>query len=140
MPWEYQKSDALYTEWHEFHGDIEMYFCSSAYDIEERCYIITDKEEIRFVLSEYMKAVNITHSRKEVEEANFPSDWGARYTIEISILDSIDDDGNRDIEKNLFVDFINEDTTLSNSYKGVYYYYNLSEELHNFVINYDNQN
>ena len=143
MPWEYEKGDALYMDWQDYHGEIEMYICSHAYITDEPgryCAHITDEAVIKDVLEEYMKVKNVTHSREEWEAENFPEDWGDDYIIEISRVDSRDSDGNRDEGEVIFYDHINSNTTWSKSYKGVYYYYHITDDLHDFVINYDDEN
>lgn len=143
MPWEYQKNDALYEDWFEYRGEIEMYLCSRGYETEESgryCAQITDREVIKDTLLEYMSVSNITHSRKEVEDADFPEDWGETYIIEISRVISRNPDGSRKDGSNLLISYIHENTTLAKSYKGVYYYYNVTDELYDFVIDYDDEN
>jgi hypothetical protein len=140
MPWEYHKSDALYLSWYEYHGEIEMYMGS--YETEDGSYYvhITDRQEIKNVLEMYMEVSNVTHSRKEIEQANFPDDWGESYVIEISRVDERDSEGIRISGENLFVTYVYENTTLAKSYQGVYYYFNVTDDFHNFVINYPIEN
>ncbi len=143
MPWEYEEGDALYTDWSEYHGEIEMYICSSAYETDEvgrYCAHITDESIIKDILMEYMSVDNVTHSRLEVQDADFPEDWGVQYIIEISRVDKRGDDGFREEGLNLFVGHIYENTTLAKSYKGVYYYFDVSNELYDFVTEYDDEN
>ena len=135
MPWEYEKSDALYLDWYEYSGEIEMYI--GFIGDESYAVTITDKETIKFVLEEYMKAENVSHSRPEVEGLDIPSIYDDHYIIEISQVFSRDEDGSRSDWSNLFIDNVYTNTRVSQSYKGTYYYYYISDELYDFLMNYD---
>ncbi len=135
MPWEYEKSDALNLDWYRYSGEIEMYIGFRG--DENYGVTITDRETIKFVLEEYMKAENVSHSRPEIEGLEIPTIYDDHYIIEISQVFSRNEDGTRSDGRNLLIDYVYTNSKLSQSYKGTYYYYYISDELYDFLMNYD---
>lgn len=139
MPYEYDKGDALYEEWYEYKGEIEMAICSQIFKEEnngERCYVTTNKEDIKFILEGLFGLENITRSREEYRELDLPEELGEYFVVEISRVDSRDEEGHREDGRNLYVLFFYENQIYMNGYGGSYYYYEFPPEVKEFIVNY----
>ena len=141
MPYQYKKSEVVPLDWNEFKGSLLLEICHD--DWESECVYSTNEADIKFILDSLQDIDYVTKSRGEFKELEYSSEdltdvgigyyFDNQYNVIIRHLDKTSD-GNELGYWIYSFDFY----TFSNYVNGPggsYYYYELPDEIREFVYN-----
>ena len=139
MPYQYSKSEVVPLDWTEFEGPLLLEICHDGFDGE--CVYSRDKEDIEFIIDSLRELEYVTKSRGEFRELEYSTEdltdvgmgyyFDNQYNVIIRQLETTKDGYDLgywvySFDFYTFSDYVNGPG-------GSYYYYELPDEVREFV-------